>query len=211
MTLLFPGLSGKTWADVSLDAFARADFPDGDNPLLDPQKCDAWVNELARKQSVDFTYGGYMEDRGHLWRGHYLPPGPQAHLGVDYNVPAGTKVSLIADGKIVHIARDGSYGGWGGLLVFKLDNPPLPGADYLYYGHLKWEDIVTKGQNLKAGDLVGHIGEPHQNGVWFPHLHVQLVSEKQMRKYANPELVDGYMAPPVPPEDFPDPRKIVRL
>jgi len=211
-TRIFPDLTGRKWAEVSLDALAREDFRGEENPLLDPEKCDAWVMGIARLRGVDFTCGGYLEDRGYLWRGHYLPKGPQAHLGVDYNVPTGTRVALCADGRVMHIGRDGSFGGWGGVLVFKLDHPPVEGADYLYYGHLAWDDTVAVGQRLRAGSIVGYIGEPRQNGGWFPHLHVQLVSERRMKAAGdNPLLVDGYMAPPVPAHDFPDPRPWIAL
>lgn len=209
---VFPDLCGKKWAEVNLDLLARQEFTEPQNPLLDPEKCNTWVLDIARRQGVDFTYGGYLEDRSYLWRGHYLPPGPQAHLGVDYNVPDGTRVALCADGEVTHIIHQGIFGGWGGLLVFRLDKPPVTGADYLYYGHLAWDDTVRVGQKLKAGAIVGAIGKPDENGVWFPHLHVQLVSQRQM-DLANgqPELVDGYMPPPVPPTDFPDPRPLIGL
>ncbi len=210
---IFPDLCGKKWAEVNLDDLARKDFTGEENPLLDPEKCNAWVLDIARRRGVDFTYGGYLEDRSYLWRGHYLPAGPQAHLGVDYNVPDGTRVALCADAKVVHIGRDNSFGGWGGVLIFKLDQPPVTGADYLYYGHLAWDDTVAVGDKLAAGDIVGRIGKPHENGVWFPHLHVQLVSEKQMKMAAggNPLAVDGYMPPPVSETDFPDPRPFIEL
>lgn len=165
---------------------------------------------IAGRFGADYTYGGYLEDRVWLWRDHYLPKGPQEHLGIDYNVPAGTKVQLLADAEVVHIARDGSFGGWGGLLVFKLDKAPYAGADYLYYGHLAWDDVVSVGQKLKAGSFVGQVGKPHQNGVWFPHIHVQLVSERMMKLAGgNPLAVDGYMVPPIPQEDFPNPHRYV--
>jgi murein DD-endopeptidase MepM/ murein hydrolase activator NlpD len=209
---IFPNLSGKSWAEVNLDALAQQDFPSGENPLLDPVKCDRWVKDVAKRHGVDFTFGGYLEDRAHLWRGHYLPAGPQAHLGVDYNVPDGTPVASCLDGEVIHIARDGQWGGWGGVLIFKVDAPPVKGADYLYYGHLRWDDTVALGQKVKAGDIVGTIGQPHQNGQWFPHLHVQLVSEAKMRATnGNPLNVDGYMAPPVPSGDFPDPRPLISV
>ncbi len=209
---LFPDLKGKEWAEVNLDSLARRDFTDAENPLLDPAKCNAWVQKIAGEQGVDYTYGGYLEDRSHLWRGHYLPEGPQAHLGVDYNVPDGTRVALCCGGTVTHTARDGSFGGWGGMLVFRLDTPPVAGADYLYYGHLAWEDLVKVGQHLRAGEIVGHIGKPHQNGQWFPHLHVQLVSQRQMDLAKGvPEKVDGYMPPPVAAADFPDPRPLIAL
>lgn len=211
-TRIFPDLAGKKWAEVNLDQLAQRDFPGGENPLLDAAKCDAWVQKIAREHKADYTFGGWLEDRAHLWRGHYLPPGPQAHLGVDYNVPDGVRVALCLDGEVVHIGRDGQWGGWGGVLVFRLDHPPVKGADYLYYGHLAWDDTVKLGQKLKAGDIVGKTGQPHQNGQWFPHLHVQMVSAAKMEGTGgNPLNVDGYMPPPVPPEDFPDPRTFIAL
>jgi murein DD-endopeptidase MepM/ murein hydrolase activator NlpD len=211
-TKIFPELVDKKWAEVNLDLLAQQDFKEPENPLLDPEKCNAWVLDIARRHGADFTYGGYLEDRAWLWRGHYLPPGPQAHLGVDYNVPDGTRVASCVDGEVSHIIHQGIFGGWGGLLVFKIANPPVSGADYLYYGHLAWDDKVKVGQKVKAGDTVGFIGKPTENGVWFPHLHVQLVSERQMKLANNqPELVDGYMPPPVPTEDFPDPRQLIEL
>lgn len=203
---LFPELTNATWADVNLDTLARRDFTEGKNPLIDPHACDIWVNKMAKEHGVDYTYGGYLEDRSWLWREHYLPPGLQAHLGVDYNVKAGTKVALLADATVVHIGREGTFGGWGGVLVFKLDKAPYAGADYLYYGHLAWEEIVTLGQHVKTGTVVGHIGEPHENGCWFPHLHVQFVAERVMQAAkAGPLSVDGYIPPPVNTDDFPNP------
>ena len=211
-TRIFPDLNGKKWAEVNLDALARRDFTGPENPLLDPEKCNSWVLDIAQRQGVDFTYGGYLEDRSYLWRGHYLPPGSQAHLGVDYNVPEGTRVASCVDGEVTHIIHQGIFGGWGGMLVFKITNPPVRGADYLYYGHLAWDDKVKVGQKIKAGDTVGYIGKPNENGVWFPHLHIQLVSQRQMDLAKGvPEQVDGYMPPPVSTEDFPDPRPFITL
>ncbi len=208
---IFPELKGSTWAEVGMDALARKEFTGRSNPLIDPQQCDEWVLDLAKRQGVDYTYGGYLEDRSHLWRGHYLGPGTQLHLGVDYNVPVGTKVIILSDAEIVHMGYDSSFGGWGGVIVFRFDKAPYPGADYLFYGHLAWDDTVALRQKVKAGELVGHIGKPHENGMWFPHLHVQMVSEAEMSKYkgGNPEAVDGYRQPPVQQADFPDPHPYV--
>jgi murein DD-endopeptidase MepM/ murein hydrolase activator NlpD len=209
---IFPDLAGAKWAEVHLDALSQKDFNGESNPLIDPQQCDDWVKSIAKRQGVDYTYGGYLEDRSHLWRKHYLPPGPQLHLGADYNVPAGIKVAVLADAEVVYIGHDCSFGGWGGLIVFRFNKPPYTGADYLYYGHLAWDGLPSVGQKVKAGDIVGRIGKPHENGMWFPHIHVQMVSERQMKKAGgDPLKVDGYMLAPVPKEDFPDPHAYVTV
>ena len=103
---IFPDLLNAKWEEVNLDAHAQEEIRDEKNPLLDPVACDSWVTGIAKRYGADYTYGGYLEDRAYLWRGHYLPKGPQEHLGIDYNVPAGTKVALLQDAEVFHIARD---------------------------------------------------------------------------------------------------------
>ena len=72
---IFPALAGRRWVGANLDAIARIDFPatDHGNPLNDPWFCDHWVGEVATRLGADHSWGGWLEDRAHLWRGHYLP------------------------------------------------------------------------------------------------------------------------------------------
>ena len=97
--ILFPALAHARWAYVNLAPEAKAD-PAGatasPNPLNDPAFCAAWVDGVARRRGIDFTYGGYMEPRDHLWRGHYHNPDLMRHTAVDNNVPAGTRVGAPA-------------------------------------------------------------------------------------------------------------------
>jgi hypothetical protein len=81
-------------ARANLDALARVAFPltVEPNPLNDPAFYDNWVDQVATRLDADHCWGGWLEDRAHLWRGHYLPDGCTIHPGIDLNVPTATAV-----------------------------------------------------------------------------------------------------------------------
>jgi len=193
--MLFPTLVQARWAYADLAAEAKADpavATASPNPLNDPAFCAAWVDGVARRKGVDFTYGGYMEPRDHLWRGHYHNPALMRHTAVDYNVPAGTPVVAPASGTVLCVVRDTSYGGWGGCVFVRMDHV-YNGAGYYLMGHLAHAHLPEPGEALARGAPVGFIGEPHENGVWFPHLHLQCFDQVLYDRYA-PVLddMDGY-------------------
>ena len=193
--VLFPDLVAARWAYTDLAAEALKDpavSKADPNPLNDPVFCQSWVEADARAKGADYTYGGYMEPRDHLWRGHYHNPALMRHTAVDYNVPAGTVVAVPADATVIQVVRDTSYGGWGGCIFFKLTKP-YKGADYFLMAHLAHTALPSVGQSLTRGEAVARIGEPHENGVWFPHLHLQCFDSVIFDRY-HPALdgMDGY-------------------
>lgn len=72
------------------------------------------------------------------------------HKGLDYGAPAGTKI-LAADGGTVEIA--GVYGGYGNCVVIKHSGK----FDATRYGHMS-KVLVTKGQQVSKGDVIGLVG-----------------------------------------------------
>jgi len=213
---IFPELAGRRWAGAGLDALARAQFPDTrrGNPLNEPWICDAWVRSVADRSGADHTWGGWMEDRAHLWRGHYLPPGCSIHLGIDLNVPAGTLVLTPLAGEVLHAVPCRALGGgWGGWFVLRAE-APRHGADYLLFGHLAHARLPRPGTRLAAGSPVGRVGMPQENGGWFPHLHLQSLSAEAWRQVQRDpdELLDGYGYPqPGLARLFPDPAPLLGL
>lgn len=180
--LLFPSLKNQRWGYINFgeESFAVKGNP---NPLLTPEAQTEWVQRLHARNNIEFSYGGYLEDRSNLWRGHYMAPGATWHLGIDYNVPAGTPIHLPCNAPLIaSVADKDQNGGWGGKLIFKrLDK-------FLIFGHLAHKSMASKvGFNFVAGDLIGHIGESSENGNWFPHLHLQVVAGRN-----EPREVDGY-------------------
>lgn len=185
---IFPQLRGK-WANVSLDAFAKFSMPQSHhnfpNPLLDPVYCSKWVDHVHKIVGCDHSQGGYLEDRRHLWRGHYIPADAAIHYGIDYNVSAGIEVHALSDCTLIHLFNDyDKRGGWGGRLTFQQDD----GKVYLYAHVAHWGLLTKVGKKYKAGDLVGFVGSAPGNGNWYPHLHLQCIDFE----YTTLADVDGY-------------------
>jgi murein DD-endopeptidase MepM/ murein hydrolase activator NlpD len=194
MPVLFPTLGGTRWGYINLAAEARSDPAVADgwpNPLNYPVFCQRWV-KLTPGAKASTSRMGYMEPRDHLWRGHYHDPDLMRHTAVDYNVPAGTPVVAPADGRVLHVVRDSSFGGWGGCVFIELVNPYVCAAYYLM-SHLAHEGLPQPNTVLARGRQVGFVGEPHENGIWFPHLHLQCFDQAMYDRYA-PSLddMDGY-------------------
>jgi murein DD-endopeptidase MepM/ murein hydrolase activator NlpD len=210
--IIFPELKNSKWKEVNLGLNAEKTYKNVNipNPLLEPEFCNQFVKRIAQEEGVDFTYGGHFEDRKHLWRGYYNDE-IVTHLGIDYNVPSGTLVSVPEDCEVVHSWCDTSiHNGWGGRLIFKLSNP-WKGALYLIYGHLEHLDLPKEGVKFKKGDIIGKTGVPSENGGWFPHLHVQCVNESFFNKHIDDlKLLDGYYLEKGEPHDLaPSPKFLV--
>jgi len=194
--MLFPNLKNKCSRYLNLDVEAQkwlAAHPSRDmNPLLDADTCQKFVEELNRGLGLDFSYGGYLEDRSTLWRGSYLDADERyIHLGVDFNVPAGTSVAVPRPCSVIRVDNDyPERHGWG-TRVFLQE----PGAEVvLLFAHLDQKIEVVVGDRLEAGSIPAKVGVPPYNGDWFPHLHVQVIEGRHYEKLLENDLreLDGY-------------------
>lgn len=170
------GVSEKaTWRQLSLNEYADADFgawmgkrqPKA-NPLLDPAFCGDWVTQLAKRKSVDYTWGGYMENRSTLWRGHYMKRGHFTHYGVDLNVPQGVEIYCprpFAIHEVYH--RADQCGGWGCRVVVETNR------GLVVFAHLDLTEPLHPGRSYPSGYRLGIVAGPGFNGGWYPHLHLQ--------------------------------------
>lgn len=218
--MIFPELQNKKTCQVNLNEeaklwLAKQANTNGENPLLNPELCQDMVSAVHKKYDVDFSYGGWMEDRSFLWKGSYLEDSNAfIHLGVDLNVPAGTLVAIDFDAEVVRIDDDyPEEGGWGPRVIVRHESEPV----YIVYAHLDRGILCKLGDKLKSGAAIAKVGAPPLNGNWFPHLHVQIVEADyfELLQLRNTlwEL-DGYgnqteMA--VFKERFRDPIQFVRL
>jgi murein DD-endopeptidase MepM/ murein hydrolase activator NlpD len=221
VTALFPGLGGTAFCEINLGEEAlrwRAQSPErfvgGANPLLDPAVCQTMVGDLHARLEVDWSYGGYLEDRRHLWQGSYLErTGDFVHLGVDFHVPQGTPVAAPRAAAVFLVDDDHDRdGGWGQRVFLRLHGAP-PDDPVLIFAHLQ-EIRVKPGTGLPCGAVFAEVGGPPDNGNWAPHLHLQTIPseflvEVFVERFAE---LDGY-GPPSRIEDlrvrFPDPLPVI--
>ena len=213
---LFPTLDYTRAGVVNLDTAARRLYgvaADASiNPLLDPGVAQAMVDTLHRELGVEWSYGGYLEDRAFLLRGTYLDEqAGYLHMGIDCNTPPGTVVATPFEGEVVDLFDDrDERQGWGPRVIVATGEPRAP---YLVFGHLG-PHRHSVGTRLQAGESVGEIAPPPFNGFWFPHLHLQILSERAFRRHAETRFLnlDGYGHPIDRAElieDYPDPSWLV--
>lgn len=180
-------IKDKKWLQIDLNYESTRSFPIlyyPKNPLIDPYFCNDWVNALHKYYNVDYSYGGMLENRSHLWRDLYLmklsPPKP-IHLGWDFNVPAGTLVYSPIDAYAFDCFYDPDQnGGWGGRLTL---TKGIKSRELIIFAHLK---NLNKNAEIKIGDVIGEVAGPEENGYWFPHLHLQYLNLSEW------EGIDGY-------------------
>ncbi|MEK6963987.1 MAG: M23 family metallopeptidase [Nanoarchaeota archaeon] len=102
-----------------------------------------------------------------------------AHVGalkyaVDFIVPEGTPVMVVADGKIVEIKDDSDIGGkdkkyepHGNYIEIQHSN-----GEYSEYEHLqKGSAIIKVGEVVKQGQIIGYSGATGWIAHLGPHLH----------------------------------------
>jgi 4-aminobutyrate aminotransferase-like enzyme/Ser/Thr protein kinase RdoA (MazF antagonist) len=100
------------------------------------------------------------------------------HLGVDLFMPAGTPLYTPLVATVVSVEIEREPLGYGGLV--KLEHRPEGCPPFVtLWGHMAHEALgrLKPGQKLQAGDLVGHMGDIHENGGWTPHLHFEMTTD----------------------------------
>lgn len=183
------------------------------NSLLDPAICQEMVNDIHKKYDLDFSYGGWMEDRSFLWSGSYMDQKKTyIHLGLDLNVPAGTEIAATFNARVARIDNDPSFDcGWGTRVILKHQSEPI----YLIYAHLNKDICCKKENHIKKGQIFAKVGKPPYNGNWFEHLHLQAIAEGYYKELEREDLwagLDGYGAEKDTANNakkFPDPIKLI--
>lgn len=90
------------------------------------------------------------------------------HLGADIMKKAGENVYSLMNGTVRHIGIHSRFG-----TVILIEHTLNDEKVVSLYGHLRGIDVeVAEGQQVKRGQLIGHIGAAGaENGYWAEHLH----------------------------------------
>ncbi len=101
------------------------------------------------------------------------------HLGVDVGAAPGTATHAPLAGTVHSLRDNDAPGDYGPTIV--LEHAPANDRPVFWslYGHLSRASLerFKVGQVVKAGELLGWLGDVSVNGGWWPHVHVQVICD----------------------------------
>jgi murein DD-endopeptidase MepM/ murein hydrolase activator NlpD len=103
------------------------------------------------------------------------------HLGLDVIVPLGTSLHVPLDAIVKETGYEAGEGNYGGFVLLIHQNDWFE-TFYSFYGHLCKDALPETGQHFAAGDTFARIGDFHENGNWFYHTHIQVITEKGLEQ-----------------------------
>ena len=109
------------------------------------------------------TFGAFRADVAGKW-----------HHGEDLVAPMGTPLLAVADGTLFSVGLN-NIGGW--RLWLRDD-----GGNEFYYAHLSaYSPLATAGRRVKAGDVLGFVGDSGDAEGGLPHLHFEIHPAELLR------------------------------
>ncbi len=166
------------WLDLSVGSEALGNYYN----ILDADKLSNRIAAMMREDAYDSALGRFDEVRplytteAFKTMGNQGPEWRTVHMGLDVFAPAGTPVCAMLEG-IVHSLADNNIERDYGPTVILQHQVSDSLTFFTLYGHLSRTSLSGKGpgSQVKRGDIIGWIGEKHENGNWPPHLHVQVI------------------------------------
>lgn len=142
-----------------------------------------WWDEFCSDNNIELGIGAWGEKRtvytDKAFESRFIEGQRRIHhLGVDLFMPAGTPLYTPLAATVISVEIEREPLGYGGLI--KLEHRPDGCPPFVtLWGHMAHEALerLQPGQLLQAGDLVGHMGDIHENGGWTPHLHFEITTD----------------------------------
>jgi len=213
---IFNGLNVQT--AYTLDLSVGAPITVSSPVSTDTHALNAEISDAINKSGKAIAIGGYGEERpiytGKAFGGSSAAPRvpPRTHhIGVDITVPAGTVLYAPLAGTIWTVGNAAEQFDYGGYIVLKHQ---IPSGEYFYslYGHLAPSSLKDfgVGDRVDAGSRLAKIGAYEENGGWWPHLHLQLMTEQPATEGTPPGACEGILFPSAR-SLYPNPAAILNL
>jgi len=115
-----------------------------------------YVFPVAGTAAFGDTFGAFRADVAGKW-----------HHGEDLVAPLGTPLLAVADGTLFSVGWN-DIGGW---RLWLRDG----GGNEFYYAHLDaYSPLAVAGRRVKAGDVLGFVGDSGDADGGLPHLHFEI-------------------------------------
>lgn len=95
--------------------------------------------------------------------------GARKHEGIDIAAPRGTTVLSVSAGVVTRVVEKGN----GGKQVWMRN---MDSTRTYYFAHLD-KQLVTEGQRVKEGEIIGTVGNTGNASNGPPHLHFEVINE----------------------------------
>lgn len=145
--------------------------------IHDQQAFQAWLDKTMADR---FTWGvaSYLEDRRTVLSDYPQMQAEQRyfHLGLDIIVPLDTPLHAPLDAVVQESGYEQGDGNYGGNVLLRHDSPYFE-TFFSLYGHLNRAELPDPGTVFKAGEAFARIGDFHENGNWFYHTHLQVITQ----------------------------------
>ncbi|WP_119301315.1 aminotransferase class III-fold pyridoxal phosphate-dependent enzyme [Dongia deserti] len=171
---------------------AKVPFGDPSHPIAkasaarQPDEAERLWREIAEKDGIELGIGPWCEERpvysSDSFRSVFAPDQRRSlHLGLDLFAPAGSNVRTPLDGTVVDLFETDLPLDYGHAVLLRHDADGL--IFHSLWGHLSAQTVHDRqlGERLKAGDVIGQLGAPRENGNWQPHVHIQLITYEPAR------------------------------
>ncbi len=145
-----------------------------------------WWDAFCAENAIELGIGSWGEKRtvytDKAFQSRFIDGQRRIHhLGVDLFMPAGTPLYTPLAATVASVEIEHEPLGYGGLV--KLEHHPENCPPFVtLWGHMAHEALgrLKPGQKLQPGDLVGHMGDIHENGGWTPHLHFEMTTDVKL-------------------------------
>ncbi len=136
---------------------------------------------LEKQMAPNYSWGfsPYLERRDTL-----LADCPQMaaekrffHLGVDIIVPVDTPLYSPLQATVEETGYESGEGNYGGFVLLRHEGKRFD-TFFSLYGHLKRKTLPAVGKTFAAGEEFAQIGDFQDNGNWFHHTHLQIITKK---------------------------------
>ncbi len=171
---IFKELTGEPFIlDMSVDSdiFNAVD-------INDQMAFQKFLDELM-KNKYNWGIGAYLENREKV-----LLQYPQMveekrffHLGLDIIVPLGTPLHAPLSSIVKESGYEQGKGNYGAYVLLMHESNNFD-TFYSFYGHLNKTKLPDAGEKFNAGEIFAYIGDFHENGNWFYHTHLQIITQK---------------------------------
>lgn len=150
----------------------------------DTKRFSDYISRKLMESASAFGIGGYAENRTLYRRSKLFTGGEERtiHLGIDIWGPAGTKIYAPFGGMVHSFAFNDQFGDYGATIILLHQLETI--SFHTLYGHLSLDDIsgLHEGAYITRGEVIGHFGEPRENGDWPPHLHFQVIRDIRLKE-----------------------------